>query len=177
MWWRSFFLHFCVCSCVLLSLQSCGFKPVHGSTTLSNGAGEHQTNRSQHLASIQVAPIAGRLGQKLRTRLKELLNPKALMSQQRYKLVIGLNKQATAIGIQQDREITRFNLLIQANYQLYSIGDNKLVQQGTVKRVGSYDAVDSQYATFIAEEDTSFRVVQELAQDIRTRLSVSFPSK
>ena len=92
---------------------------------------------------------------------------------QEYKLNITLTKESAAIGIQQDREATRFNIIIRAKYQLLRIDDNSEIDAGTLKVVGSYDAVDSQYATFVAEEDTSFRIIKELAHDIKTRLSIS----
>ena len=146
--------------------SGCGFTPMYAINSGKPVVGNE-------LTMIKIAPIPGQLGQRLRTHLTRKLNPSNIQMPQEYKLNITLTKESAAIGIQQDREATRFNIIIRAKYQLLRIDDKSEIDAGTLKVVGSYDAVDSQYATFVAEEDTSFRIIKELAHDIKTRLSIS----
>ena len=149
---------------ILFSLFSCGFTPVYkkGENSLIN-----------KLSSIKIEKIAGMDGQELRSRLADKLNPNGNVSQKLYKLKITLFREYKAIGIQQDREATRFNVIIKANYKLYNIKNNKVIDSGDVRVLGSYDIVDSQYASFVSEQDTIYKAVSELAEDIKTRLSTS----
>lgn len=48
----------------------------------------------------------------------------------------------------------------------------KPLTKGSVRRIGSYDAVRSQYATLVAREDAISRVLQEAARDVHRRLSL-----
>lgn len=163
MLWRNIII---VCF-LMFQTSSCGFTPMYATSSSPNEA------VGSVLPSIKIARIQGQLGQRLTTHLLEELNPSAIKTPYQYKLKVSLRKESAAIGIQQDREATRFNIIIRAKYQLIDIDSKEVVDSGTIKVVGSYDAVDSQYATFIAEEDTSFRIMKELAKDIKTRLSIS----
>ncbi|MEM7617464.1 MAG: LPS assembly lipoprotein LptE, partial [Pseudomonadota bacterium] len=113
----------------------------------------------------------GRLEQELKGHLQDLLNPYNQSNvTKKYILSVTLNKKIEAVGIQPDRDATRYNVVIIANYKLRHIENNKIIDDASMKIIGSYDAVDSEYSTFIADRNTSNRIMQELANDIKSRI-------
>ena len=94
----------------LVLLAGCGFRPMLK-------AGDDPAVREQ-LAAIEIAGLGGRLGQLVRNALLEELTPTALEVPDRYRLVVQLNRRASARGIQLNNTITRYNLPLTARFQL-----------------------------------------------------------
>ena len=142
-----------------ITIQSCGFSAIYG----------EYSELKQKLAAVSVKKIDfGKTGQEFQTELEDLLNPtKADVAKTKYSLVIKLNKRRDALIIEQDREITRYNLILAAEYKLIDSTTGNEISSGTEKVTGSYDAVESDFATFTVEEDTLKRVTKELAKVIR----------
>ena len=64
MWWRSYALFAALfAGLVALALAGCGFQPLYGGTT-AGGA-----KLAEVMAAVDIAPIPGRVGQKLRNEL------------------------------------------------------------------------------------------------------------
>ena len=145
-------------------LAGCGFRPMLK-------AGEEPAVREQ-LAAIEIAGLAGRLGQLVRNALLDELNPTALEVPSRYKLVIQLNRRASALGIQLNNTITRYNLTLTARFQL--LDDAEILYSSTVRRIASYNVRRAPYSTLVAEIDAERRAAQEIGTDIRTLLAVHF---
>lgn len=147
-------------------LAGCGFRPMLK-------AGEEPAVREQ-LAAIEIAGLAGRLGQLVRNALLDELNPTALEVPSRYKLVIQLNRRASALGIQLNNTITRYNLTLTARFQLLDETDADILYSSTVRRIASYNVRRAPYSTLVAEIDAERRAAQEIGTDIRTLLAVHF---
>jgi len=65
MWWRNHAIALVALAVGALALAGCGFQPLYGSnTTTANG-----TRLSEAMASVEVTPIPGRVGQKVRNEL------------------------------------------------------------------------------------------------------------
>lgn len=155
--------------CVLVS--GCFFTPVYKKGT------ELQSVARSTLPAIKVANVGGRIGQDLKANLEDMLNPTSQDVPLEYDLLMNINKENVPLAIQKNSEVTRYNLIIKVDYSLRAISTGKTLHGGTSRITGSYGAVDSQYATFIAEEDTSRRVVQEIARDIKAKLMAYLLSK
>jgi hypothetical protein len=164
-------------------LAGCGFSPLyakpdaHGSALSSVLGREDEPDVSSEigkaLASVEITGLPQtRTAQELRMRLEDLLNPRGADYGMHYKLTLELEEDNTPSAIQQNREITRFNVVVSTRYALYD-GDT-LLAKGVVRLNGSYDAVDSQYATFIASQDTTHRIAQEVAESLKLRLLAAF---
>lgn len=150
-----------------LILTSCGFTPLYG---------EHSANQTviQEALETKVDPIPGRNGQILRTTLMDSLNPHSTSLAPNYHLIVILEETEVPVGIQRDRRITRYNIIEEANYSLKAINGDKLIDSGHVRMIGSYDAVDSDFATFAAKQDAIKRVMQEMGLDIQARVVAAF---
>jgi len=150
-----------------LTLSACGFQPLYGnSEQFGPVAGE--------LALIDVGVIANRSGQLLRTFLIQRLNPDGRPANPAYTLEVGLDETIRNLGIQRDDTATRSNLTIVATYTLTSAADGQAVYLNTAQVVTSFNILDDQYATVVAERSAQEGALRELSDRIRTDLSLFF---
>ncbi len=147
-------------------LASCGFRPLYGRRGSSPAAVE--------LAAIEIGHVTDRLDQNLRNDLIERLTPFGEPARPRYDLFIRTGQSSSALAIQSNRTITRFNLAVNATFVLTDRGSGQPLYRGSARAVGSFDAVRSDFATLTAEQDSARRTVREVAEDIRAQLGAFF---
>ena len=140
-----------------LTLAACGFTPVH-----------KQSNASD-LASVKVNTPRGLNEQFFNNHITDLLNPAAVNTPDKYTLDVVLNITQTPLAIQQDRTVTRYKTNVTATYTITEKESGTILDSGKIQREGGYDKVDSDYATYVSEEDTKRRVIKELAEDLKLR--------
>ena len=80
----------------------------------------------------------------------------------------------SALAIQSNSTITRYNLLVTASFVLVDRENDLPIFRGGASAVGSYDAVRSDFATLTAEQDSARRTVREVAEEIRAQLGAFF---
>ena len=151
--------------CALL-VAGCGFKALYGGGRDSEAASE--------LALIRVEPIADRVGQQLHNHLLDLLTPKGRPPEPRHVLRIVLSGSTQGLAIAKSEHATRSNYRLVANYSLTRADSGKFVFKGTKNVVSSYNVLTSNFATLMAEKDSTARAVEEISQIIRTQLAVFF---
>ncbi|HVZ70057.1 MAG TPA: LPS assembly lipoprotein LptE [Rhizomicrobium sp.] len=145
-----------------LALTACGFHPLYG-----NGGASPRV-----MASIYVDPIPDRTGYELRNSLIDLLDSGGGGAKQ-YRLKVRLSDQRKGIALQNDATITRYNYLLDADYELYD-STGKLVTSGHQSTLTAYNVVASPYATLAAQQDAQKRAAQDLSQRIQLDLGVWF---
>lgn len=156
---------------VLLALASCGFRPVY------KNYGEDAT-WSAELAAIEVTPLTfDRHEQVLSSELQDLLNPTSADVPAKYTLDLAVTRRRDASAIQRNRQITRYNLVVRAKYELKDKATNKVVKRGSSLMNASYDATASDFANYTAEEDSVRKIMKEIAKDIRFQLTTQFLDK
>lgn len=151
---------------VVLLLGACGFRSLYGTDATADAPGE--------LATIKVNPIADRLGQQLRNNLLDLLNPRGRPANPRYFLTVRLDQSTQRLAIEKDAFATRANLRLLAKFSLQDPDSLEIVVSGKILMVSSYNILDSEFATLMAEKDAKARAAREIAHDIRTRLAAFF---
>ena len=155
----------------LILWTSCGFKPIH----------EVSSKETSLLASIRLAPFNNRLAQLFHNALEEEIQSDSDSKTHAFLLHYELQANDGAIAIQQNQEITRFNLTVSLQYRLEPMGETSLMLaknngkrcrpiSGQIQRQGGYDVVESDYAVFISRNDTEKRVVNELVRDLKYQL-------
>ena len=147
-------------ACVVLA--ACGFRPLYG-----------HSNLAPEMASIFVEPIADRDGYELRNTLIDLLQSDGESAGKAYRLKIVLNENSQGIALQNDATITRYNTTIDARYTLSDARGNMLTT-GTQTELSAYNVVNSPYATLVAQQDSTKRAAQDIAQRIQLDLGVWF---
>lgn len=146
-------------ACVFLA--GCGFHPLYGSRT------------APQLASVFVEPIPERDGYEMRNQLIDLFNSDGQEAGKRYRLKITLNEASQGIALQNDATITRYNQTLDAKFVLTDAQGTELYH-GEQSELTAYNVVQSPYATLAAQQDSSKRAAQDLAERIRLQLAVWF---
>ena len=149
----------------------CGFSPIYdrGSEGLS-------VNVAAQLASVNVLHIPDRVGRKLRLKLQQDLAVAGSSVDKKYALAVELSASRTSLLIQSDDTITRFNLRVEATFIVVDVTADKNVFRGQALSIGSYNVVESKFATVAAERDSEDRAAGELAAEIHS-LVVAFFSR
>ena len=148
----------------VLLVAACGFRPLYEKP----GADRPPTA----LTSVEVAPIADRIGQIVHNHLLDLINPAGRPRQSRYRLFVTLKESTERLAIQKTELATRANFRLLATYSLVDIRTEAQVGAGNTTVVSSYNILRSEFATRIAENDAQARAAREVAEQIRTRLAV-----
>ena len=148
---------------LLAVVSACGFRPLH-----APGGGAVPSV----LAKFDVAPIPDRLGQVVRNHLVESLTPRGSPIAAKYRVVVSLQLSKEALAIARDDSATRFNVSLEATYELLLVSSGDIVLKGTVRSVSAYNVVSSDYANVVAERDAELRAAREVSDEVKTRLSV-----
>jgi hypothetical protein len=128
------------------------------------------------MAAIAITDMKGRTGQVLKYKLKDLLNPTNIYQEPKYRLDIDLKKERRELGIRETLRVTRYDVVLTANYKLVSLINNEVVNSGKAWTKSSYNRTTSEFSTFVAEEDSDEIAAAGLAEDLKSRL-VAFLSK
>jgi LPS-assembly lipoprotein len=151
-----------VAPCVLLA-AGCGFRPLYG----QSGGGDAAT-----LATVEIEPIPDRIGQKMRTLLRERLSPKGPSDRSLFRLSVSLTEARQELAFRKDESATRANLTVTANFRLAVIDRPDIgTLSGTAYSTNSYNVLESQFATLSAANDARDRALVSLAEEIRLRIA------
>jgi len=146
----------------LLLLGGC-FRPVY--------LDQSGTNISSELAAIKIDPIQDRLGHYLETELTFLLNPSSSPAKPKYHLTITPRSTTRTPVIDTiSGRATAGSLAIDAEYKLFSMGNDKPIVSGLAFVVASYDRTNQRFANIRAARDAEVRDAKALAEQIKTRL-------
>lgn len=151
-----------------LGLSACGFQPLYGER-----AGGIRTDAE--LAQIHVVPVDnGRTGHDVYNALIDRLSPNGEPLDPDYQLYLDLAEEREGVAIERDASITRYNYLLLARYRLVDARSGNTVHEGQSRSIASYNVVDSQFATLMAQRDAEERAATELSEDIKLRLAIFF---
>ena len=153
--------------CFLTS--GCGFHPLY-QTNSDNEA----SASSAELGKISVNTIVDRQGQKLRNYLIDLVNAHGEPVDPAYRLVVTYSESQADLGLSNDATTTRGQLTIGATYQLFDYKTNRALATGNTQSVTSYNIQNSEFATLLSHDDAEDRALREVANNIRTALSIYF---
>ncbi len=156
---------------LLIALQACGFQPLYQRDQAGLSAGNA-------FEGIRVRPIADRAGQELRNHLYDALTPKGPPVNPAWVLSVTLTESIEKISVEQTSFSTRANLKLNGAYSLMPFGESDDIgHTGSVDVISSYNILDSEYATLIAERDARSRAVAIMSNDMRRQLAIWFNSR
>jgi LPS-assembly lipoprotein len=152
-----------------LGLTACGnggagFTPLHGPTA----SGAHLNEK---FAAVDFATIPGRVGQRIRNELlfdKSATGPAAAPNH-RLEVKVVDSIATTLVKINGDSQGQVYQ--VEASYRLVDLKTNKAVFEGRSLSRASFERFESIYSNVRAREDAENRAAENLANDIRTRLS------
>ena len=153
------------------ALAGCGFRPLYGKP-------EADDSVSLDLAAIRVGEIGEdderRVGQLLRNELIDRFTAGVGEQPQRYYLAIEIDQRTSPLQIQNTDTVTRYNLMLLAKIRLYANGSNEAIYVTDARATSSYDVVDSEYATLVAEEGSARAAARDLSNTIASLLALYF---
>jgi LPS-assembly lipoprotein len=155
---------------VCLALVGCGFEPLYGRGDTAGGP------VTDELAGILVFPIADRTGQQMHNLLRDRLTPLGQPAEPQFGLRVRMTETLENLGIREDATATRANLTMKAEYSLIDWQDKAVLFKGRSSSTNSYDILDSQFATQVAEDDARKRALKQLSDEVKVRLAVYFKS-
>ena len=147
----------------LISLAACGYHPLHA----PGGGAEPEV-----LAGIEIAHIPDRLGQVVRNHLLDRLTPRGTPAAATYRFAVSLRTSKEPLAIARDDTATRFNVSVEADYDLSLISTGETVLQGGARSIAAYDVVSSGYANTVAERNAELRAAREVSDELKTRVTV-----
>ena len=131
-----------------------------------------------HLAAVNISPMRGFLGVAMYNHLRDSLTPGGKLRAPRYQLNVEFTTNRAALITAKDSQVRRFNLVINANYNLLDIGSGSLLKSGVAHSATNYNVVEtSNFATLVAEEAAHLRGVRQISQQIVWALSVFFKQR
>lgn len=145
---------------LILALSSCGFTPLYKSQELdSTNICDNFTVESTHFEEI---------AREVKYPLQDRLNRSCTNIDQNYIVKLSLDKSEEPVSIQKDREVTRYNVSLNIRYDVVENGEDLF--SGNKRLIGGYDAVTSDYGTYIQEVDTAKKLAQEMSNDIALKI-------
>jgi hypothetical protein len=129
-----------------------------------------------NLVKVKVENVdGGDYAYKLRNELEYILNMEGAEVDSEYGLSVHLVKRVEPLAIQLDSYVKRYNIIISAEYTVRSLQEPfAVLAHDQVTMTSSYNALSSQFANFVAEENAVNNNVIELAKELKRRLEFLF---
>jgi LPS-assembly lipoprotein len=148
----------------LTACGSSGFHPLYGATP--SGAG-----LQERLAQMEVAPIPGRVGQRIRNEVRFLANGPGEALPPTHRLEVTLSESMTSTLVKIDGDSLGLIYAVQASFKLVEIKSKKVVLQGTSHARASFERFSAIYSNVRARDDAENRAAKTVAEELTTRVA------
>ena len=167
--WRSLFIAVGLATGAVLGLSGCGFQPLYGTT--ASGA-----RLSEVMAGVDITPIPGRLGQRIRNELIFENTGGGYAAPTKYTLDITVKESITDQLVTTEGEATGQVYQVVATFKLRKAGNKEVVLQGKAISRAAYDRFQQIFANVRARYDAQDRVARAIAETIMVRLAAYLSS-
>jgi len=166
MWWRSSALFTTLLAgLAALALSGCGFQPLYGGTT----AGGQRL--SEVMAGVDVVPIPGRVGQKLRNELIFANTGGGAAAPSRYRLKIAIKESVTDQLVQITGDATGQVYQLDATFELSDPANGKVLLQGKAISRAPYNRFQEIFANVRARYDAENRAARTISESIKVQVA------
>jgi LPS-assembly lipoprotein len=166
MWWRSLALFAALfAGLTALALAGCGFQPLYGGAT----AGGQRL--SEVMAAVDVTPIPGRVGQKLRNELIFSNTGGGSAAPSRYKLDIAIKESVTDQLVQITGDATGQVYQLDATFKLIDPANGNVLMQGKAISRAPYNRFQEIFANVRARYDAENRAARTISESIKTQVA------
>jgi LPS-assembly lipoprotein len=147
-------------------LSACGFQPLYGSnTTTASGA-----RLAEVMSSVDVTPIPGRVGQKLRNELIFSNTGGNYAAASRYKLHIALREKVINQLVQISGNARGQVYQLEAHYKLVNPANGQILHEGTAISRAPYYRYQEIFANVRARYNAEDRAAKTVAESIKTQV-------
>jgi LPS-assembly lipoprotein len=166
MWWRSSVVFAALLAgLAALALAGCGFQPLYGGTT----AGGQRL--SEVMAGVEITPIPGRVGQKLRNELIFTNTGGGVGAPSRYRLEIAIKESVVDQLVQITGDATGQVYQLDATFQLIDPNNGKVLLQGKAISRAPYNRFQEIFANVRARYDAENRAARTVSESIKTQVA------
>lgn len=173
MWWRSPALVLAgLMGVASLGLAGCGFQPLYGSnTTTASGA-----RLSEAMASVDIKPIPGRVGQKLRNELIFTNTGGGYAAEPKYRLDIAIRERVINQLVQISGDARGQVYQLEATYKLVNTANGQVIHQGTALSRAPFNRYQEIFANVRARYDAENRAARTVSESIKTQVAAFLAS-
>ena len=166
MWWRSSALFASLLAgLAALALTGCGFQPLYGGTT-AGGA-----RLAEVMAAVDVTPIPGRVGQKLRNELIFANTGGGNAGPTRFRLDIIVKESVTDQLVQITGDATGQVFQLDASFNLVDVAKGAVLLQGKAVSRAPYNRFQEIFANVRARYDAENRAARTVSESIMTQVA------
>ncbi len=158
----------CAAASVLL-LAGCGdsgFRPMYASSAITGAP-----DVSEKLAEVEIAPIPGRVGQRLRNELIYQSTGGGLAAQPVYRLEVVIRESLTPTLVQADGNSSGSVYNLNTTFRLVRIADRSVALQGESFGRVAFQRFDSVFANVRARQDAEDRAAKTVGDELKGRLA------
>jgi len=150
---------------VLSACGASGFRPLHASQEFGGSA------VNDKLAKLDIAPIPGRVGQRIRNELIFQSNGGTAPPSPEFRLEVALRESVSATLVRDDGDALGSVYNIDASFRLIRVADKTVVLQGVSYGRAGFERFRSIFANVRAREEAENRAASTVGQELKTRLS------
>lgn len=155
-----------------LGLAGCGFQPLYGSnTTTASGA-----RLSEAMAAVDIQPIPGRVGQKLRNELIFSNTGGNYAPEQKYKLRIAIRERVIDQLVQISGDARGQVYQLEASFKLVDASNGKVIHQGAAVSRAPYSRFQEVFANVRARYNAENRAARTVSESIKTQVAAFLAS-
>lgn len=143
-----------------------GFRPLYADSSLVGGA-----DVNQKLAELEIAPIPGRVGQRVRNELIYETTGGGLAAQPVYRLEIVIRESISATLVQIDGNSSGSVYNLNASFRLVRLADRSVALTGTSYGRIAFQRFDSVFANVRARQEAENRAAKTVGDELRSRLA------
>lgn len=141
-----------------------GFRPLHADI---GGA----TPVSEKMARLDISPIPGRVGQRLRNELIFQATGGGNPLPPEYRVDIAIREGITSTLVRQTGDARGQVYNLTAKFKIYRLGDKQVILSGTSYGRAGFERFDSIYSNVRARRDAEDRAATTVANDLKARLA------
>ena len=147
-----------------------GIRPLYGAT--ASGAG-----MQERMAQVDVAPIPGRVGQRIRNDVIFLTTGGGEPLPPTHRLEVTIRESVTTTLVRIDGDSLGQIYAVEASFQLVSIKDKKVVLKGSSHARAGFERFQAIYSNVRARDDAENRAARTVADDLKTRVATYLSSE
>lgn len=169
---RSLFGAMVLLGLVALGGAGCGFQPLYGSgSTTASGA-----RLSAAMASVDIQPIPGRVGQKVRNELIFENTGGGYAPETKYKLRIVLRQSVVDQLVQISGDARGQVLVLDASFTLTNAANGQVLYVGSATSRAAYTRYQEIFANVRANYDAENRAADQIAETVKMQIAAFLAS-
>jgi LPS-assembly lipoprotein len=143
-----------------------GFRPMYASSAIVGGP-----DVNEKLAQLDVAPIPGRVGQRLRNELIYQSTGGGLAQEPAYRLEIVIRESITPTLVQQDGNSSGSVYNLRTSFRLIRLADKSVALQGDSSGRVAFQRFDSVFSNVRARRDAEDRAAKTVGEELKGRIA------